>query len=193
MNEIDPKTVREIAREIILDCGRNADDVGTYVYVRVGADLSKHEHGAWCSAIREAIRTAQITVSWPDEQQPAEATGGEQVQDGAAGRAPGLLCRTTGVHDGVRHYCTLNTAPHKVHQDGTSGHVWTDSAEEFEGVLAERAVLAARVAELEGERDLWRTRAYQVGNMLIGERDPEVVPFLGVPCQEPTAPEPEES
>ena len=64
----DPMIVREIAREIILDCGRNADDIGTYVWVRVGADLSKHEHGAWCSAIREAIRTAQIAMSWPDEQ-----------------------------------------------------------------------------------------------------------------------------
>jgi hypothetical protein len=63
--DVDPQLVREIAREHILDGGQNADDIGTYVWVRVGADLTKHEHGAWCSAIREAIRTA--TVSWPAE------------------------------------------------------------------------------------------------------------------------------
>jgi len=73
---------------------------------------------------------------------------GEQ-QDGAAGR--GLLCRATGMHDGTRHYCTLNTAPHQVHQCGDCGYVWTDSGEEFEAVLAERDAFAARVAELEGE------------------------------------------
>jgi len=88
MTAPDPKTVREIAREHILYCGRDADDIGSYVYVRVGADLSKHEYGAWCSAIREAIRTAQITMSWPDEQQPAEATGGEQQPWPRAQRMP---------------------------------------------------------------------------------------------------------
>jgi hypothetical protein len=109
------------------------------------------------------------------EQQPAEATDGEQMQDGTAGRVPGLLCRTTGMHDGVRHYCTLNTAPHKVHQDGTSGHVWTDSGEEFQAVLTERAALAARVAELEGEREA-DTRA--VARCQQAKAGPDAVPAM---------------
>jgi hypothetical protein len=127
MTAPDPKTVREIAREIILDCGRNADDIGTYVWVRVGADLSKHEHGAWCSAIREAIRTAQITASWLDEQQPAETTGGEQAQDGAVGRLESWLA--------------------------VPNHFGAQIEADLRAVLADRDALAARVAELEGERE----------------------------------------
>ena len=81
MTAPDPETVREIAREHIRS-GRT--DIGTTMDEQFGTGvvdaMSRHEYGAWCSAVREAIRTAAL--SWPDEQQPAEATGGEQVQEG---------------------------------------------------------------------------------------------------------------
>jgi hypothetical protein len=139
VSEIDPKTVREIAREIILDCGRNADDIGTYVYVRVGADLSKHEHGAWCSAIREAIRTAQIAVSWPNEQQPAEATGGEQARDGGPSRP---LIERLPPEDAERVAALIDERD-----------CWRKEVLDLRAAVAERDALAARVAELEGERE----------------------------------------
>lgn len=62
----------------------------------------------------------------------AEATGGEQVQDGAAGRVEAWVNRI---------------AAH------ASDETDTRRIADFRAVLAERNALAARVAELEGERE----------------------------------------
>ena len=64
----DPKIVCEIATEHILDDARRAHDIGADVLGHFGPDaLTKHEYGAWCNAIREAITTATVAVSWPNE------------------------------------------------------------------------------------------------------------------------------
>lgn len=66
--EPDQQTVRELATEHILDSGRQVDDIGADVVGHFGPGvLTKRERNAWCNAIRKAIRTATITVSWPDE------------------------------------------------------------------------------------------------------------------------------
>lgn len=65
----DPQIVQQLATEHILDDARRAHDIGAAVLGHFGPDaLTKHEYGAWCSAIREAITTATVAVSWPDEQ-----------------------------------------------------------------------------------------------------------------------------
>jgi hypothetical protein len=143
----DPKTVREIAREIILDCGRNADDIGTYVWVRVGADLSKHEHGAWCSAIREAIRTAQITASWPTEQQPAAAAGGEQVQDGAAADADPYDW------DPVYAAATIAELQKQLAAEAERAESATVLPERWRALTAERDTANERAEKAKAERD----------------------------------------
>jgi len=81
MTAPDPKTVREIAREYVLDDRHRAHDIAPAILGRFGPDeLTRPEYYAYCDAVRKAIKTATVTVSWPDEQQPAEATGGEQQQ-----------------------------------------------------------------------------------------------------------------
>jgi len=83
-----------------------------------------------------------------DEPQPAEATGAEQVQDGAAGRVEAFLDRRAELQK----------------QGGTSGRIgaeviarvqtsvpWELTDVDLRAVLAERDALAARVAELTAE------------------------------------------
>jgi ribosomal protein S27E len=64
----DPETVREIAREYVLDDRRRAHDIAPAILGRFGPDgLTRPEYRAYCDAVREAIRTATVTVSWPAE------------------------------------------------------------------------------------------------------------------------------
>ena len=72
----DPKTVQQLATEHILDDARRAHDIGADVLGHFGPDaLSKVEYHAYCDAVREAITTATIAVSWPAEQpRPADTT-----------------------------------------------------------------------------------------------------------------------
>jgi len=73
MTAPDPQTVREIAREYVLNDRHRAHDIGPAVLERFGPDgLTKPEYHAYCDAVRKAIALAAVTVSWPDEQQPAE-------------------------------------------------------------------------------------------------------------------------
>ena len=91
----------------------------------------------------------------------------------AATQAPGLLCRATAMRDGDRHYCTLNTAHHRVHQCGDCGRVWTDDDQDLETTLAaleqERDDDARAVAAL---RD-----ALRVGGRGWGEADALIARF----------------
>lgn len=65
----DPKTVQQLATEHILDDARRAHDIGAAVLGHFGPDaLTKAEYHAYCDAIREAITTATVAVSWPDAQ-----------------------------------------------------------------------------------------------------------------------------
>lgn len=65
----DPQTVREIAREYVLNDPRRAYDISPAILGKFGPDgLTKPEYHAYCDAVREAIKTATVTVSWPDEQ-----------------------------------------------------------------------------------------------------------------------------
>jgi hypothetical protein len=199
----DPKTVREIATEHILDCGRNADDIGAYVMGHHGPDaLTKHQYGAWCSAIRSAIRTAVVTVEWPDEQQPADVvtdlTGaGNGVHEITVVQQHPMIGKwwqshcscgyfASDLHNSheaaeqagqihVRKTSAADVVTADQQQDGAvrreavqarydnyvarhehigfaccSAHA---SADDVPALLAERTALAARVAELEGERE----------------------------------------
>jgi hypothetical protein len=142
----DARTVREIAREYILDCGRNADDIAAYVWVRVGADLTKHEHGAWCSAIRKAIRTAQITVSWPDEQQPDERTA--DAADLDREDLVEIFCDFIGEWDRSHEVITVGLPDHLPQL--RIPHL-RRAVLALQRLGRDRDALAARVAELEGE------------------------------------------
>lgn len=151
MTTPDPKIVRELATEHILDCGRNADDIGAYVMGHFGTDaLTKHEYHAYCSAIRSAIRTAVVDLSWPGEQQPADPVSGQQ-QDGA-------LEAVRRFADAWRESNARDRA-HLPSEDGRRyfGDAWfqisgTDAKltePQLRAVLVERDALAERVAELE--------------------------------------------
>ena len=84
MTAPDVPTVRQLATEHILEDARRAHDIGAAVLGHHGPyALTKHEYGAWCSAIREAIRTAQIAVSWPDEQPTTEQGPRDRVVQAA--------------------------------------------------------------------------------------------------------------
>lgn len=67
MAAVNPDVVRELATEHILEDARRAHDVGAAVIGHFGPDaLTKHQYGDYCTAIREAIATATVTVKWPD-------------------------------------------------------------------------------------------------------------------------------
>ena len=166
----DPQTVREIARDCTADYLDDARDIAAHVMGHFGMGVPGNVY-AWSDAVRTDLSAA--VVSWPDEQQPAEvdpaiteaydalelltrelaevakqrtayreevmrlrarlreqqpaeATGGEQAQGGAAGRIQALM--------DIYYSKDINPA-------------------DLRAVLAERATLAARVAELEGERE----------------------------------------
>lgn len=74
----EPEKVREIAREYLTDRINEPSDVGAYVMGFVGYDLTKHEFGAWCSAVRTDLRAA--VPSWPDEQPQDEGDGEEAAR-----------------------------------------------------------------------------------------------------------------
>jgi len=78
MTAPDPKTVREIAREQILNHAKSLaqDDVTVFESViekDVCIPLSIGEQEELADAVLAEIGRAQVAVSWPDEQQPAEA------------------------------------------------------------------------------------------------------------------------
>ena len=91
--------------------------------------------------ILDAAHSAEIALSWPDEQQPAEAAGGEQAQDGAAGRLLAWLNFSQQNRPGYDHLRDVSYTKAPICDD------------DLGIVLAERDALAARVAELEAERE----------------------------------------
>jgi len=134
VSEIDPQTVltaREIARAHLKVEGATVTpaDIVYAVKAYFGDGLDADTLQSWCLALRDELSRANVTaalsLSWPDEQQPAETTGGEQAQDGAAGRVMADLL-SDGNPDLTRYEKT-----------------------QLRAVLAERNALAARVAELE--------------------------------------------
>jgi len=199
--ETDPKTVREIARKHIRS-GRA--DIGTTIVKYFGnAVLGDDEFADWEHEVTKAWYGELRAVSWPDEQQPAAATGGEQTQPwprtqrmplAVAGGRPQPWHHQAIVEYGAATGTELEPNPtvpggytatqinwaitwwnERVEaervQDGAAGRVeaWvnriaahasdeTDTRRiaDFRAVLAERNILAARVAELEGERSKWR-------------------------------------
>jgi hypothetical protein len=152
----DPKIVREIAREALKMAARHRGrDYRPAAIVKSGI-LGDRPMGApgdaslaWANAysnlsqavgaeMRIAIVT--VTVSWPDEQQPADVVTAEQQQDGAA--------------EDVAAFLDIWEAEHG------SGSIRGGNADvpylfssDLRAVLAERTALAARVVELESERD----------------------------------------
>lgn len=154
----DPKTVREIAREYVLNDRHRAHDIGPAVLERFGPDgLTKPEYHAYCDAVRKAIASAAVAVSWPDEQQPAKATGGKQVQDGADEAPcvcgdPNCMPYWRPVHQQINEM--------RLRSDRVAANFTKAMLEEIceertraEQAEAERDALAARVAELEAERE----------------------------------------
>jgi len=91
----DARIVREIARECAADYLGDACDIAAHVigYFGPGAPDDLHP---WICAVRADLSAA--VAAWPDEQQPAEVTGGEQVQDGEDGPALARLLATLERH-----------------------------------------------------------------------------------------------
>lgn len=79
MTAPDPQTVREIARDCAADYLDDARDIAAHVMGHFGMGVPGDVY-AWTDAVRADLSAA--VVSWPDEQQPAEATVSEQAQDG---------------------------------------------------------------------------------------------------------------
>lgn len=133
MSAPDPKTVREIARKaaqraLRLGCNAVLEDAVREHWPEARTTVEFYERR---DTVRVEYDLLAERLSWPDEQQPAEATGGDQAQDGAAGRVEALLKREPGI---LMH----------------------DEEADLRAVLAERDALAARVAELESERGRYR-------------------------------------
>lgn len=110
----DPEKVREIARQYLADRISGPSDVGAYVMGHLGPlgdDLTKHEFGAWCSAVRADLLAA--VPSWPDEQPQDEgdACGVQLPRESATrlGASPDTTC--------------IRPAGHAAHSDG-DGTLW---------------------------------------------------------------------
>lgn len=119
------------------------------------AEQYNREHGLTedddAETLRYLVRNGNTATL---EAKPAALTAGpDPAAVEAATRTPGHRCGVTSVHGGIRHHCILNTAAHKAHECGDCGHMWADDGRDFETALAERDALAARVAELEAERE----------------------------------------
>ena len=220
MSRIDPKTVREIAEDAIREGARTAsiEDVLTGHPV-VDHDDPESDYDAWFDAIAAQVPKATVTVSWPDEPQPAEATGGEvkcgrecsemhtyvpgeceaavtaegpqeeatggeQVQDGAASEAVirlerWLSARQANVYEGISSTCVTaeprdrTTAAYTIaesdlravlaERDALRKQLATATAraesatvlpERWRVLIAERAAAVRRAEEAEAERDL---------------------------------------
>jgi len=158
MTAPDPKTVREIARKFLLDPHMTASDLKALVRDAAGADASDETFSAWYDAVRADVRKGRVetVASWPDEQQPAEATGGEQVQDGAAGRMRAWLEFSQQNRPGYDHLRDVSYTKAPICDDDLRAvldnrEVWRNLARSRG---TERNALAARVAELEGERNV---------------------------------------
>jgi hypothetical protein len=79
MTEPDPKTVREIAREYLLDPDLGPDEFDYAVRQHAGYTFPAEDFQAWRDAVDEAVQDATVTktVSWPDEQPAAEQDGAD--------------------------------------------------------------------------------------------------------------------
>lgn len=153
MTDIDDSTIREQARNIILDHAKDIE------YLSIGemigdldqfSGLPEEEFDRAQGRIDKMIRNAVVTVSWPGEQQLADTVSGEQ-QDGAAGdkgsvRAASLLAFLDLHRERRGHDVIASLAV----GDGRTVEL---TQVQLRAVLAERDALAARVAELEGERE----------------------------------------
>jgi len=130
----EQEIVREIAQQVADIALHDAVHVDQWISAVISDRL-----GNECSQfkvkyhIAVARRMAVVKPSWPDEQQPTEATGGEQAQDGAAGREAVEMIRA--YVNGARFDEELIEL----------------EAQTLRAALAEHDALAARVAELEGE------------------------------------------
>lgn len=69
MREImTPTEIRTHATEILLDHARDVEYLSISERLDdLGLDLPEAEHDAACEAIHDAIRTATVTVDWPEE------------------------------------------------------------------------------------------------------------------------------
>jgi len=120
------------------------------------------------------IVSAFVAEALADEQQPAEATGGGQVQDGAASEAVirlerWLSARQANVYEGISSTC-VTAEP----RDRTTA-AYTIAESDLRAVLAERDALAARVAELEAERE---ADARAVARCQQAKAGPDAVPAM---------------
>jgi len=170
VSEIDPQTVltaREIARAHLKVEGATVTpaDIVYAVKAYFGDGLDADTLQSWCLALRDELSRANVTaalsLSWPDEQQPAEAMGGEQVQDGATS-AP--VNRLTAICEYVETYGKWPRT-----------RAAKRDAADLRTVVAERDALAARVAELEGERE---TDARAVARCQQAKAGPDAVPAM---------------
>ena len=105
---------------------------------------------------------AELERLGPDEQQPAEVTGGGQVQDGAASEAVirlerWLSARQANVYEGISSTCVIAEP-----RDRTTA-AYTIAESDLRTVLAERDALAARAESATVLPERWRA--------LITERD----------------------
>jgi hypothetical protein len=138
VNEPEQEIVREIAQQVANIALHDAVHVDQWI----GAVISD-KLGNECSQVKVKYHTAVarwmavVKPSWPDEQQPAETTGGEQVQDGVVGRP---LIERLSPEDAERVGALIDERD-----------CWRKEVLDLRAVLAERNALAARVAELEGE------------------------------------------
>lgn len=165
----DPQTVREIAREHIRS---GIADIGTTIvkYFGNGA-LGDEECGDWYHAVVQAWRIELRAVSWPDEQQPADPVTAGQQQGGAVGRVEAIRARwestgfralSDGQIDELIKFLLDQLAdfPAAIARAKSAEGAWSAQQEiiqaerrRAEQIEAERNALAARVAELESERE----------------------------------------
>jgi hypothetical protein len=154
MTTPDPKTVREIARDCAADYLADATDIAAHVMGHFGIGVPGNVY-AWTDAVRADLHA--VVVSWPDEQQPAEATGGEQARDGAV-EAP-CVC---GDPDCMPYWRPVHQKMNgmRLRSDRLAADFTNAMIEEIceertraEQAEAERDALAARVVELESERE----------------------------------------
>jgi hypothetical protein len=174
MTAPDPKTVREIAQDaLVVAVRRGATEAVESALIAHGGGgpVVGEKFNVYTNAVAAEYDRRAAALARPDEQQPADVVSAEQQQDGAVGRVEAIRARydtrgfralSDGQIDELFGFLLgqLADLPAVTARAESAEGAWSAQQDIIEAerrraeqAQAERADLAAQVAELESERD----------------------------------------